>query len=428
MTYEKAMEKINGLMRFGSKPGLQRITKLFESIGRPDKKLKFIHIAGTNGKGSVCAMLSSMLIKQGYKTGLYISPYITDFRERMQINGSMIEKQALADTVAKIYPCIERMNENGEIITEFEMITAVAMEWFAHNNCDYVVLETGLGGRLDATNIIDTPLCSVITSISLDHTAVLGDTLDKIAFEKAGIIKNGGKTVYLPQEPQVNKVIERTAQERSNTLYRADISQIKLLEETVSGMSVLYNEKEISMKLCGEHQLKNTAVALAAVTAIRDGGVVLDESSVIGGLETAFMPARTEYIKNGADIILDGAHNPDGMRALSRHIKNARPKGDITAVIGMLADKDVLSSLSQLKGIPSLVIATQPSNPRRMEAQELAETAKTVFENVTYITDPIKAVETAVIKAGSDNTVIICGSLYLASQVREKLLIPIRQD
>ena len=217
-------------------------------------------------------------------------------------------------------------------------------------------------------------------------------------------------------------MIEHIAHERSNALYRADISQIKLINESVSGMTVLYNGKEISMKLCGEHQLKNTAVVLAAVRAIRDCGAVIEEHSVIEGLESAFMPARTEYIKSTADIILDGAHNPDGMLALSRHIKNARPKGDIIAVIGMLADKDVHSSLMQLKGIPSLVIATQPSNPRRMEAHKLAEIAKTVFDDVTYIEDPFEAVDAALSKAGTDNTVLICGSLYLASQLREKLL------
>lgn len=422
MTYEQAIEKVNSLLLFGSKPGLERITKLADLMGRPDKQLKIIHVAGTNGKGSVCAMLSSVLRSQGYKTGLFISPYIIDFRERMQINGDMIPKNEFAETVEYIYPFVENMAKNGEIITEFELITAIALEWFKRKECDCVVLETGLGGRLDSTNIIDTPICSVITSISLDHVAVLGDTVEKIAFEKAGIIKPYGKTVYLPQESAVNDVIEKTAEAKNNSIYRADIHTVSIIDESIDGMNVLYNGKPVKMHLSGKHQIKNAAVTAAAIKAMRDSGVKISEKAELEGISGAFQPARTECISRNPDIILDGAHNPDGVRALREHLNAVKNGKKITAVIGMLADKDVKTSLELLSGAVQTVIATEPDNPRKMSAEKLADLARGLFPTVEVCAEPEKALNRAKEAADVNDIILICGSLYLASQVRSRLI------
>lgn len=422
MTYEQAIEKVNSLLLFGSKPGLERITKLADLMGRPDKQLKIIHVAGTNGKGSVCAMLSSVLRSQGYKTGLFISPYIIDFRERMQINGDMIPKNEFAETVEYIYPFVESMAANDEIITEFELITAIALEWFKRKGCDFVVLETGLGGRLDSTNIIDTPICSVITSISLDHVAVLGDTVEKIAFEKAGIIKPYGKTVYLPQESAVNDVIEKTAEAKNNSIYRADIHTVSIIDENIDGMNVLYNGKPVKMRLSGKHQIKNAAVSAAAIKAMRDSGAEISEKAELEGISGAFQPARTECISRNPDIILDGAHNPDGVRALREHLNAVKNGKKVTAVIGMLADKDVKTSLELLSGVVHTVIATEPDNPRKMSAEMLADLARGLFPTVEVCAEPEKALNRAKEAADGNDIILICGSLYLASQVRSSLI------
>lgn len=426
MTYEQAKEKINNLLRFGSKPGLDRVTKLVELIGRPDKGLKFIHVAGTNGKGSVCAMLSSVLCRQGYKTGLFISPYIIDFRERMQINGEMIPENEFAEIVEEIYPFVQKMSENNETITEFELITAIALKWFAKSQCDYVVLETGLGGRLDSTNIITSPLCSVITSISLDHVAILGNTIEKIAFEKAGIIKPDGKTVYLPQEAAVNNVIEETAKNRNNKIYHADLSTVSIIAENIDGMDISYRNKKIKMRLSGKHQIRNTAVAAAAIKALRDSGVEISPEAELYGIANAFQPARTECIYTNPAILLDGAHNPDGIKALREHLDAVRNGKRIIMIIGMLADKDVSASLQLLSGVPAVVITTEPDNPRKMTAQELGELAKTVFPCVEVCDDPKAALNRARCIACKDDIILICGSLYLASQIRGEIINEIK--
>lgn len=422
MTYDQAMQKIHGLLRFGSRPGLDRITKLLTLLGNPEKRLKFIHVAGTNGKGSVCAMLSSILKNQGYITGLYTSPYVIDFRERIQLNGEMIPKQELADLVDEVYPYLEQMAENDEIITEFEFITAIAMKWFLNKGCDVVVLETGLGGRFDATNTIGTPLCSIITSISLDHTAILGDTLEKIAFEKCGIIKPKGRTVFLPQEAEVNNVIEKTAKIRQNRLYRADTSDMKILEKTIDGMTVKYKDTQIFMRLIGNHQINNAATVLSAIKALRDGGLTISDEAVKSGLADAFMPARTECISKEPCIILDGSHNPGGIRALAEYIRDTCNGKKITMVMGMLADKDVSTSLELLRGIPSRIIATEPDNPRKMSALQLAQLAGNICNDVCAEPESYKAISLSINTMPKDSILIVCGSLYLAAQVREFLL------
>ena len=421
MTYSQAVEKINSLLKFGSRPGLDRIETLLDKMGRPQDKTKFIHVAGTNGKGSVCTILSGVLRAAGYKTGLFLSPFIIDFRERIQIDGEMIPEQALCEITGEIMPLVEEMAAQDEIITEFELVTAIAFEWYARSRCDAVVLETGLGGLLDCTNVIGTPLASVVTSISLDHTAVLGGTLEEIAFQKAGIIKPEGKTVFYPQQEEVNRVILDAAKQRHNDFYNASDYLPELVSTSVKGTKMRFKGPELSLPLIGAHQLKNAAAALAAVAALR-GGLDIPDTAVEEGFANAFIPARLELMDENPLVLLDGAHNPGGMKALSEAVKTYCRGKNTVCIIGMLRDKDSVTALSYIKGLFSTVIALSPDNPRAMPAEEFAQEARAYFDMVIPMQDKAHAVKRAFELAGQDGAVVVCGSLYLAAELRPILI------
>lgn len=421
MTYSQAVEKINSLLKFGSRPGLDRIETLLDKMGRPQDKTKFIHVAGTNGKGSVCTILSGVLRAAGYKTGLFLSPFIIDFRERIQIDGEMIPEQALCEITGEIMPLVEEMAAQDEIITEFELVTAIAFEWYARSRCDAVVLETGLGGLLDCTNVIGTPLASVVTSISLDHTAVLGGTLEEIAFQKAGIIKPEGKTVFYPQQEEVNRVILEAAKQRHNDFYNASDYLPELVSTSVKGTKMRFKGQELSLPLIGAHQLKNAAAALAAVAALR-GGLDIPDTAVEEGFANAFIPARLELMDENPLVLLDGAHNPGGMKALSEAVKTYCRGKNTVCIIGMLRDKDSVTALSYIKGLFSTVIALSPDNPRAMPAEEFAQEARAYFDMVIPMQDKAHAVKRAFELAGEDGAVVVCGSLYLAAELRPILI------
>lgn len=434
MTYQEAVDVIDSLLVFGSKPGLERVRELVERIGSPHQQLHFIHVAGTNGKGSVCACLSSILQAAGYKTGLFISPYVLEFRERFQINGKMIPPDTLAAIVEEIYPVVQAMKQEGKIITEFEMVLAVALQWYAQEQCDIVVLETGLGGRFDATNIIDTPLVSVIMSISLDHTAILGDTVEQIAFEKCGIIKEGGTTVLYGDQPVgVREVVQRIAAERHNELVFADTSTVTPLHKGLSG-SVFAFEADgwdngqrqlFSIPLLGAHQFKNAAAALYTVMALRKQGVTVTEEAVRQGLQKVAFPARLELLHNDPMVLLDGAHNPGGAAALADAVKTYLHSRKKVAVIGMLADKDVHTVLSLLIPLFDRVITVAPPNPRAMTAAALAEQVAVYGVPVEAEEDYTVAFQKAKRYAAEGDTpaaIVVCGSLYLASVMRPIML------
>ena len=423
MTYEEALNKINSLLRFGMKPGLERIAKLLGLLGSPQDGLKFVHVAGTNGKGSTCALIASVLQKSGYQTGLFISPYVTDFCERMQIDGQMIPHAELAELVENTLPVVERMAANGEEITEFEFITAIAMQWFARRRCDVVVLEVGLGGRLDATNVIQKPLVSVITSISLDHTAILGDTVDKIAYEKCGIIKEDGVTVCYPdQPPEALEVIRSTAEERHNRFILASKDSVKRLSGDLNGTMLEYRGMAVRLPFLGDHQVKNAVTALAALEAVKEEGFRIPDSGIASGFASAAFPARLEVLSTAPTVILDGAHNPGGTAALAAAVRTYLGGRMVGAVMGMLADKDVNSALQNLAGLFSNVVTLTPPNPRAMSAGELAErwaALGTMSRPMERVDD---ALEAALQLAGDGGAVVICGSLYLAGEVRPRAM------
>jgi dihydrofolate synthase/folylpolyglutamate synthase len=421
MTYENALKYISNTLKFGSKPGLERIGKLLDLMGKPQKSLKFVHIAGTNGKGSTANAVAAACAHSGIKTGLYTSPYVNDFCERIQINGEKIPHNELAAETERIMPYVEKASESCGQVTEFELITALAFDYFKRQNCGLVVLEVGLGGRFDATNIIDKPLVSVITSISYDHTAILGNTLAKIAFEKCGIIKNGGITVTSPsQNPEALEVIMRTCAERANTLIMPSLSSVKILSEDILGTSIDYGGMNLHIPLAGRHQIENFTTAVETIRALRQQGINIKDEEITEGMSKLHFAARTEILCKNPLVLLDGAHNPSGAAALADTLKRYLKQKPVL-IMGMLADKDYETSIAALAPIAKDLIAVKPDSPRALEPEKTALTAKKYCKNVSYCYDYSEAFCRALNLAG-DAPIVICGSLYLAGGMRSIVL------
>lgn len=426
MNYNEALEKIHGLLHFGARPGLDRILKLLDRIGSPHKKCKFIHIAGTNGKGSTSQMISSVLTSAGYKTGLFISPYITDFRERIQINGEMIPEESLIEAVEYIYPFVAEMAAEDEIITEFEFVNAIAFYYYAKEKCDIVVLETGMGGLLDSTNTIEAPLCSVITPIGLDHTAVLGDTIELITEQKCGIIKENSYTVIAKQnDTKIEQQITRDCVSKHNYYYFAEDCSVKALDTSLSGTTVKYKHRKFNLPLIGLHQIENLKTALKVIEVlINDHFYSITADDISYGIENVKNPARFELLSDCPAIILDGAHNPHGMEAFAKSVDEYTQSFDERILItGMLRDKDIEHSIDFIRGKFSTVITLTVDNPRTLTADEMADICRDKFENVIASDSVENAVKTALDFAKDKNAVImVCGSLYLAGEIRPVFL------
>ena len=411
MTYDNALEYIHSFLKFGSKPGLERILALLDELGNPQKNLRIVHVAGTNGKGSVSTMLSNIFIADGKKTGLFTSPYIVDFCERIQIDGEMISHEKLASLTEKIKPIVEKLNNEGIEPTEFEIITAMAFDFYYQENCDIVVLEVGLGGLLDSTNVIENPLASVITSISFDHTDILGNTLTEIAQQKCGIIKENSVTVAYPlQDLQVIKEIRKTTTERNNRLVVPDLSLMEIEECSFEKTVVKYNDNQFTLHLFGEHQIYNMLTAVETAFSL---DVPLE--SIQKGVENTTMPARVEFLSK--NVILDGGHNESGTKMMSKVLSLFEEN---TVVVSMMADKDVENSVKNLSTNAKMMIATECSNPRAMKAEELALICSKFCKKVIAVSDPFKAIDIAT-EENNGKLLAVCGSLYLASQVREYL-------
>lgn len=423
MTYEQALEKIHSLDKFGSRPGLDRIKALLDMLPENLLKQNFIHVAGTNGKGSTCQMISRVLNESGYKTGLFISPYITDFRERIQINNEMISKEELTSTVEFMFPLLEKLNEQGIIITEFEFLTALAFYIYNKLGCDIIVCETGLGGLLDSTNLIEKPLCSVITKIDLDHTAILGDTIELITEQKCGIIKENSLTISALQCKEALDIITKTAENKNNSLYLADDIKVNNIKLSLDKTEFDVNNMAITMNLCGEHQIDNAKTALCALYALKENGIInFSDKDIINGFSRAKNPARYEKLSAKPVVILDGCHNVNGMTAF-KNATEAFTNGNRALLVGMLKDKDVRTSLSLLKGLFDVVFVTNVDNPRNLDCYELADICKEFFSKVVVISNPKTAFDTAYeIAKDKDYTLLICGSLYLSGELRPHII------
>lgn len=429
MTYENALEKIHSLLILGSRPGLDRIKRLLAMMGNPQDNLKFFHVAGTNGKGSVCQMLSAALICQGYKTGLFISPYITDFRERIQINGEMISKEVLTNAVKNTFPLVDKLREQDCVITEFEYV--MALEFYIHEKaaCDVVVLETGMGGLLDCTNVIKPPLCSVITAIGIDHTAVLGNTIEEIALQKCGIIKSGSIAVTSPQEKAVMDIIESDSKKKGVPLFKGENAQTEIISADMNKTVFKFNETEIEMKLLGLHQIENAETALTALEALRNNGLLnISDESIKEGMKNAVNPARLETLCRQPLVLLDGAHNPNGINALKDSLDFYLKGAKKICIMGMLRDKDSLSSIKLLEGVFDEVVTVPINNPRSLGEEELAKKCTGHFNKITAKESIFSAFDYAFEKAKNEGlSLIICGSLYLAGEIRPYILKKIKE-
>ena len=418
MNYEESLQLIHSLDKFGSRPGLDRVKKLFRTVPEVLGQ-SFIHVAGTNGKGSVCAMLSSVLQQAGYKVGLFTSPYIVDFRERIQINNQMIDKETLAEAVTFFEPKLKKLNEQGTVITEFEFITVLSFYLFKKLGCDVVVCEVGMGGLLDSTNLIPYPLCSVITRIDLDHTAVLGETIEAVAYQKAGIIKSYGTTVTAPQPREAFAVIEEKARREHNTLYRAEDIRLTVTEMDRDGTSFVYREMPMRLPLLGSHQIDNLRCALAVIEVLqKEHRKNISIENIRDGLRQVHHPARFEKLRENPVVILDGAHNPNGLQAFATAVRTYYAEGDKTLIIGILADKDS-KALNLLDGLFKRIIVTDIDNPRALPAADLARRLGGVCDDIEVIESPHQAYDKA-LAYGDD--IFVCGSLYLASEMRPYII------
>jgi dihydrofolate synthase/folylpolyglutamate synthase len=421
MDYKDAISYIHSLSRFGSKPGLERIGELTGRLGNPQNNLRFIHIAGTNGKGSTAAFISSVLTCAGYSTGLYTSPYITRFNERIRINNEEISDSDLAEYTYRVKAVIDKMVEEGhEHPTEFEIITALSFLYYYEKKCDLVVLETGMGGRFDATNIIKRPLLSVITKISLDHTQILGTTMENIAFEKAGIIKPGGVVVTYPQQKPADEIIKSVCAERNARLVTADFNDIKMVEMKPGKMVFSHSDYGIlETGIVGVHQRYNAAVALRAIEVLKSSGLTLGIKEIRTGFLKALWPGRFELIGRKPDFYIDGAHNPDGVRAFVETYRRIYPDQKAIIIFGVSKDKDYQTMLHELSAIAEWFIAVAADTPRALPVKTLSNEMRKYCKNVEF-SDTIKeAVTKSYIKAAKTHVIAALGSLFYIGQVRE---------
>ena len=416
MTYEEALAYIHSVNWQGSKLGLERTQELLERLGNPEKKLKFIHIAGTNGKGSTAAMLSSILEKAGYRTGLYTSPFIDRFNERMQVNHQQIPDQTLADLTAYIRPFADAMEDSP---TEFELITALAMEHFLRENCEIVVLEVGMGGALDSTNVIGAPEAAVIAAMGLDHVRELGPTMADIARAKAGIIKPGCAVVSYGGNREADQVFEQVCREKGAQLRQPDFSAVVPGGFSLDGQSFSYHSwKDLRIPLIGRYQMNNAAVVLETVEVLRGRGWKIPDEAVRQGLAETQWPARFEVLRRNPVFIVDGGHNPHGIRATAESLQRLFPGKKFTFVTGVMADKDVESILGLIVPLAERFFTVRPNNPRSMSAEELARRIGALGVKAEPCASVAEGVARAVEAEGPEGVACALGSLYMSGEVR----------
>ena len=422
MNREEVISFIDNSKKFGSKLELERIKKLCELLGNPQDRLKFIHIAGTNGKGSTSLYIHNILVDAGYKTGLYTSPFIYEFNERIQINGTPISDDKLAEIMSIVAAKVKIMTEEGyEHPTEFELITAAAFLYFETEKCNAVVLEVGLGGTYDATNVIKTSILSVITSISLDHTDYLGDTVSEVAENKCGIIKEGVPVLsYMYQPVDALNIIKMSAEKNHSHLTVAAEESLEINRMSLGGSDFKYQGECYHTSLIGKYQIYNAITAISAVGLLNDAGFAVSLENVKNGLSQAKWPARFEILSTNPTVIADGSHNADGMRAFVETAKAVLSDKPI-CVFGMLKDKDYDYCLKKLSEITDTVIVTEVDNPRRETAENLAKTAKKYIKSVYLEKENQNAVKKAQELAGDDGTVIALGSLYMMKNIKDAI-------
>lgn len=410
MTYNEAINYIHSISWLGSRPGLERIGELCRALGDVQDTLRVIHVAGTNGKGSFCAMLSRVLMCAGYSVGMFTSPYVKCFNERIQLNGEPISNDELARFTSRVAPVADAMSDHP---TEFELITAVGFSYFAEKRPDFVILEAGMGGRLDSTNIIKSPVLSVITGVALDHTAYLGDTVEKIAAEKAGIIKHGGKILLGACDDGASRVVQERAAQLTAEFYAVDYNKIGNCRYSIEGTDMEYDGEHYTLSLLGEYQTRNAAAVITAAKLLEHCGINIPHAALKRGLAESVWHARFEVLCREPLVLYDGAHNPDGIGAAVRNIELLLDKPPI-AVIGVMADKAHSEMLSLLSRHLSCAVCVTPDNARALDCEALAlELSHYGVESVpcAHVADGVRL---ALERARRDGLpVLILGSLYM---------------
>jgi dihydrofolate synthase/folylpolyglutamate synthase len=428
MNYQEALQYIHSTYKFGSKLGLENITYLLNLLGNPQKDLKCIHVAGTNGKGSTCTMLSYVLTDAGFKTGLFTSPYLEDFRERIQIDNELMEEDELVNSVSIVKAAIERMIKDGRNHpTEFEIVTAIAFYYFNLKQVDLVILEVGMGGRLDATNVIQKPEVVVITSISKDHSEYLGDTVELIAYEKASIIKKGCQVVVYPQKGSVYNVIREIAFNNISRIHQVDKNHIEILAFGPEGQKLKYLNPETNtgidefdLSLIGAHQSINSLTVLKTLEILINKGYNISKENILNGMKTVKFMGRMEILSRNPMIIIDGAHNPDGIANLSSNIRDYFSGYNVHLFFGMLADKDISSSIKMLMPYCKSAVTLTPNNSRAQKAEDTAEMFRNLTDMEVTSCDDIEG-STELIKTGENDVNIFCGSLYMIGDARRAI-------
>lgn len=420
-----AIEWIHSTCKLGSKLGLENVTELSRRMGDPHRRFRSVHVAGTNGKGSVCAMLYTILRAAGYRTGLFTSPYLVDFRERIQADGVLIPYEDLARIADRVRDAVNGMLADGwNHPTEYEIVTVIGFTYFAEQGLDAAVIEVGLGGRLDMTNIVSPDLC-VITPVSLDHTRILGDTIAKIACEKAGIIKKGIPVVSSSQEPEAARVLREIAGEHGAPITFADNTDVRVISAGLEGQNIDFHldgqwETGYTLPLIGPHQAENALTTRLAAEELRRLGYAIPGEALGQGIGRARWPGRVEVAGRDPLLILDGTHNPAGAIALRDAVSPFLAGKKTVLMMGMMEDKDVIKVAAVLAPMAEQAVAARVDNPRAMDTKSLAEIVGKYIP-VQSVDDPVKALGFAKELAGKDGAVLVTGSLYLVGAVKEIL-------
>lgn len=419
MNAEQAIAYIHSVCWKGSIPGLGRTQELLEKMGNPEKKLKFVHIAGTNGKGSTAAMTASILRKAGYRTGLYTSPYIYRFHERIQVDGVEISDEELAEITEYVKPLADSMAQSP---TEFELVCCIAFEYFYRKKCDIVVLEVGMGGAWDATNVIEVPEVAVITNIGLDHTEYLGDTVEKIAETKSGIFKPHGHGVVYRSTPSVEAVYERVCAERDVSLRKADFDGLVLKAHTLEGQVFdCGSRKNLVLPLLGDHQLHNASVVLSIADTLIGEGWKISEQNIYDGIRDVRWPGRFDIVCRKPLFIIDGGHNPQCIEALVKNIQDYLAGKKVIALTGVLADKDYADMYKPVMPLVDRFVCITPPNPRKLEAEQLARYLRKAGAQAQASESILDGVKQAMDLAEEDGVVLCFGSLYSIGGIRDAL-------
>ncbi len=429
MTYNQAIDYIMSRRKFQKSNGHERIERLLELLGDPHKKLKFIHVVGTNGKGSVSTALSYILRNAGYKTGLFTSPYIVEFGERIQINNTYISHEVISELTSLIKEKTDLMEKEDLYPTVFEVTTALALLYFAKEGCDIVILEAGIGGEHDSTNVIPAPLECIFMSISLDHTEMLGDTIEKIATEKSGIIKKGSAVIsypdtgadfgFIPQCKEAADVIRDKCDLEGCNFYQPETDKLQIIRSDIYGSEFYYDGIKIKTRLCGAHQIANMITAVTAARKLCNFGYCVGEQSIKDGIYDFTIPGRMEIASDSPLTILDGGHNEGCLRALRSMAETYLKDKKITLLMSFMKDKDYTSALSIIAPMAENIIFTQTDAIRGESPEVLAENAKPYCKNIICCQNSDEAYSQALSLTSEDGALIVTGSFYLVSDIRK---------